>query len=270
MTEPVRRDSPIEDYLDELMTRLRVPPREIRRMLAEAEDHLLEAADRAQGLGMTRVEAEREAVRAFGSATDVATAVRVGRRPSLAAVVGNSGWALLTLLAVGLVAVGVSGVVAALFNLTGPHFVGALPDDYPVATCHRYLTLHSGAGTCARAAMLENSQDAVILRLLAGLVGVGLLAAAVWCRRYLHADAKGQRVRDGAIGVLACLCFAAAAAALVGAAVDVGVQHGSGGVGWYLSGAIASVAGAVAAALYAWHRLRSVRPWSVLLTPATD
>lgn len=36
---------PIEDYLDDLLLRLDLPPREARRLLAETEAHLRESAE---------------------------------------------------------------------------------------------------------------------------------------------------------------------------------------------------------------------------------
>lgn len=56
---------------------------------------------------------------------------------------------------------------------------------------------------------------------------------------------------------LAALSFAGATAFLGGQAVDLAVQHGSGGVGWYLSGAIVA---AIAIVPCAVSTRRSLQP----------
>src|ERR1700710_2618036 len=64
---------PIEDYLDQLMGELRGTPRETRRLLGEAEDHLRETAERLKRQqGYDEPAAQWEAVRQFGSPAEVA------------------------------------------------------------------------------------------------------------------------------------------------------------------------------------------------------
>jgi hypothetical protein len=263
------REEPIEEYLDELLSRLRLPPRATRRLLAEAEDHLREDAANAERAGSGRLEAERAAVARFGSAARIATEERRVRRPNPIAAVGTIAWAGVVLVGVGLTAVGLSGVLAAVFNgLAGTRFVGALPQNYSPAFCAHVLALHAGAGTCSIAAILENSHDAVALRLLAGLVGLVLLVIAMFTRRYLNTDPSFRHLLAATINATAALAFGAAAAGLVTMSINTAVHYGSGGVGWYLSGAIVSVIAAVAAALGTWRHLRVLRPWNHALTPA--
>ena len=64
----------VEQYLDELYGRLRCPPREARRILAEAEDHLREAVTDGLAAGLTQTEAEEQAVSSFGSVRAVVRA----------------------------------------------------------------------------------------------------------------------------------------------------------------------------------------------------
>ncbi len=255
---------PIEEYLDELLLRLHVPPRDARRLLAETEAHLREGAEVAEQRGLTREDAEREAVRRFGPAGDVARAAATARRLAPLPVIGNLGWAGLAVGGAVLVAVGVSGALAGLANATlGPRFVGALPRTYPAATCRYYLAAHHLATTCAQAAMLENSQDAVVLRLLAGALGTLVIVAALLVHRRLPGDHATATLRDGIAAAVAAVGFTVGAGALFAVAVDLAVQHGSGGVGFYLSGALASAATAVAAAVLAYRRLRHIRPWTL-------
>lgn len=254
---------PIEDYLDELLSLLRLPPRATRRLLAETEDHLRQSANGLVEHSGSLVEAERAAVAEFGSPAEVARAANGARRLGPLGASAVTGWSLGALAATGLLAIGASGLLAALFNsLAGPRFVGALPVTHPASACRYYLAIHPGAHTCSQAAMLETSADAVSLRLVAGLAGLLLLVLIVWARRRLPGDVSMNRLRDGGVSGLAAVALAGAGVFLAAAALDTAVQHGSGGVGWYLSGAIPSCAGAVICGAAAWHRLRSLRPWT--------
>lgn len=256
---------PIEDYLDELLLRLHLPPRDVRRLLAETEAHLRESAAGLQASGTTPQAAEREAVRRFGTAAEVAAAAGAARRPSVRSLAVHAVWAGVTLAGTGLVAVGVSGGLAALVNaVAGPGFVGALPRTYPAATCAYYLGIHPGASSCAQAATWENSQDAVSLRLLAGLLGLLLLAVGWTWRRALLDDPTTAALRDGAAAAIAALAFAAAAVGLVGVSVDLAVQHGSGGVGFYLTGGVTAAVAAALTAVWCRRRLRHLHPWLLL------
>ena len=117
-------ETPIEDYLDELLRRTRADARTTRRLLDEASDHLHAAAAELRAEGMSRQEAEIEAVRRFGPVTPI---VRATLRRSLAALVFETLRAALFLAGCGLVAVGISGLVAFAMNLWfGRSFVGGV------------------------------------------------------------------------------------------------------------------------------------------------
>jgi hypothetical protein len=262
MTRPRRQPEPIEDYLDELLCCLRLPPRATRRLLAETEDHLREAAARAELAGASPVDAERLAIEEFGSPEQVSVAAIAGRRPSVAAATGVLAWSGVMLGGVGLTAVGLSGAVAALFNLVaGRRFVGALHGSYPASACHRFLTIHPGAANCAAAAVLENSGDAVALRLLAGAVGIVVVGAAWWARRYLSQDTRFRQMLAAAVSATAVLAFGGAAVVLFAMSADTAVQYGGGGVGWYLSGGLVSLVGAGIAGALCRRQARAIRPW---------
>ncbi len=170
---------PVEQYLDELYARLRCAPRDARRILAEAEDHLREAVTDGLAAGLTQAEAEQQAVSSFGSVRAVVRAHDGGawRFPGRAVLVDLS-LAGLKLGGIGALAVGASGVVAAAMNmLFGPGFVGGTGRGitYPAASCRGWLADNLGVHTCAQAAVLENSIDAVSLRLAVGVLGLILL-----------------------------------------------------------------------------------------------
>jgi len=269
MRRPGGHDEPIEDYLDELLGCLRLPPRATRRLLAETEDHLQQAAATAEQAGASRLAAEREAVRQFGTAAQVAAAASAARRTSPVAALGVLTWSGVLLGGIGLIAVGVSGALAAMFNLAvGRGFVGALPNTYSAAPCRHFLEVQPSAANCAAAAVLENSHDAVALRLLAGFLGLILVCLAWWSRRYLSTDPSFRRMLSAAISATAALAFGVASVFLLGMSVDIAVHYGSRGVGWYLSGGLVSLVGTVIAGFACWEQLRRLRPWSYLQVTA--
>jgi hypothetical protein len=219
---------PIEEYLDALYVRSRSDPRRGRRLLEEAADHLRATAEELVATGMAREAAEAEAVRRFGPAEPL---VRAEQSISLRALAVESLRAVTVLAGLGLVAVGLSGLVVAAMNAVfGRAFVGAgLP------------ALVSGPGARA-ATVAENADDAVVLRVLAGLVGVlVLVVAAVVSRRRGH---RAPTLPAWLLDVVAAVCFGLGAAGLGAISVDQAVQHGARGPGFFLSGALVALAGA--------------------------
>jgi hypothetical protein len=78
-------EGPIEAYLDRLLTDLTPGhPRDIRRLLAETEAHLRDAATDGVAHGLSPMEAEQEAVRRFGPSPVIAQAERRRGRVPLA------------------------------------------------------------------------------------------------------------------------------------------------------------------------------------------
>ena len=106
---------------------------------------------------------------------------RLRRFPTLA-VLGDLVMSAWMLASIGLLAIGLSGLVAQAMNAAlGPRFVGAIPGAarFTAATCRSWLADNPGAQRLAdaAAAILETSGDAVRLRLLAGIAGLDLLVA---------------------------------------------------------------------------------------------
>lgn len=228
--------SPIEDYLDELLRRSHADARTTRRVLDEASDHLFAAAGELEAAGMARVEAEREAVRRLGPAPEL---VRGTWWHSFARLVAETLRAAILLGGCGLVAVGLSGGVVALMNaLAGERFVGGA------------TVLGTGGSTVG-----ETAQDAVSLRVAAGVVGLLVLGGYAVLRRFLPATVV---LPGGLVDALGAAAFAAGAAVLIGASVDQAVIGGGGhGVGFFLSGALVSLAGAV---LFSARATRALLP----------
>ena len=225
---------PIEEYLDSLYAHLRTDPRSARRLLDEAADHLQTTADELQAGGMDREAAEREAVRRFGTSRPLAVAQT---RRTFGRLVVDTAGAVTFLGAIGLVAIGLSGLVAgAITALFGRDFVGG--------------GLARSVFGGPPASVAEDAGDAVALRVLAGIAGLVLLAG-VWVARR-----SGMRLRvlpSSYVDIVGLVAFSGATIALAAASVDQVVQHNGNGTGFFLSGAIVSLVGAVA------FGMRSVR-----------
>ena len=223
-------DGPIERYLDELYAQLRTDPRASRRLLDEAGDHLYNTSAELRDGGMDPIDAEREAVRRFGATRPL---VRAHQRRSFGRLVVDTAQAVVFLGAIGLTAVGASGlVVAAMSALFGRDFVGAqLPNWISVAGGHP-------------ASVAENADDAVALRVLAGLAGLAVLVA-LWVVRRARPGLRLQVLPVAYVDVTGLVAFGVAAAALGTASGDQLVQHAGRGAGYFLSGAIVSVVGMV-------------------------
>jgi hypothetical protein len=155
-------ETPIEDYLDELLRRSSTDARATRRLLDEAADHLYATAADLQAAGMAREQAEAEAVHRFGPVPPIMQAQARGSLPALAF---ETLRAALYLASFALVMVGISGLVALIMNLwAGTAFVGG-------------QAVFPGRGTSVE----EVADDAVVLRVVAGIAGLVLLLAYIAC-----------------------------------------------------------------------------------------
>jgi hypothetical protein len=213
--------TPIEDYLDELLRRTRSDARTTRRLLDEASDHLHATTAKLVNDGMSAQAAETEAVRRFGPVTPIVQAT--SRRSFLTLVVETLRGALF-LAGCGLVAVGISGLVALVMNVwAGRSFVGG-------------VTVFSGQGPGP--SVQEVADDAVVLRVIAGLVGLLLLLGYLAWRRHTESP---PLLPAGLVDALGAAAFAAATAGLVIVSADQAAQTGTPGVGFPLSGALVAL-----------------------------
>jgi hypothetical protein len=161
--------------------------------------------------------------------------------------------------AIGLLAVGASGLVAAVMDKAfGRSFVGAVAPgtQLPAASCRYWLSIWPGAHSCTQAYMLESSSDAVSLRVAAGLLGLLLFGGYRLAR---HQGWSPGVLPDGFTPTIAVSLFGAAGLGLAWLAATHGgplvAWAGITGPGFYLSGAVVAL---FMAAAFAWHVQRTL------------
>jgi hypothetical protein len=237
--------NPVEDYLDQLYASLRTTPRQARRIIAEAEDHLREATAAGIEAGLTEAEAEEAAISSFGSVRAVVRA-HTRRVPPLA-VLGELIMSAWRLAAIAVLAVAGSGLVALVINqLLGPQFVGGRPAAARGASpqaCAHWLHLWSQAQSCGQAAMLETSSDAVDLRLLTLVPGLILLGGYLLARRYQRQHGlRADLLPEAFVPTVAACLFGALTAGLtyLAAAAPPSATQ-TGGAGSFLSAAVVTL-----------------------------
>ncbi len=233
-------DSAIEEYLDDLLRNVRADARTTRRLLAEATDHLYASASSLQEQGLSQAQAEAEAVRRFGPAAPIARATNP--RPLVNLIIETARGAVF-LGACGLIAVGISGVVALVMNIAvGRSFVGG-------------VTTFPGLGPGPSAD--EVADDAVVLRVIAGVVGLIALLGYLGWRRF---DSHRAILPAGLIDALGAAAFAAATIGLTVAAIDQAAHTGAPGVGFAVSGAVVALPAAAYFCCRAARRLLAQIP----------
>lgn len=256
---------PVEHYLDELADRLPVRGRALRRILAEAQDHLDATRAAHVRAGMDEDRAGRRAVADYGDVHVVVRSMTRGGGPLTAALVRQTVLALLLVAGIGLVAIGVSGAVAwGAGRTVGQAFVaGDAPGVvYTADRCTEYHQLAPQEQTCAAAAVAHHFDEVVGYRLDAGVLGV--LALAVWwvIARWRRHGRDGRApsydvLPAGFVATIGAALFGLAALMLPAGMVELvatGADHGAGAL--LSAGSVAAVAFVgFAAAL-----VRTVRP----------
>ena len=219
----------ITEYLLELLRELRMPSRRRRRILAEAEDHLGCAAADLHAAGLPVEEAEREAVRRFGPACELACvfveqeAAAAGKRLARAAgllaavfvvlALGSPGRVFphgafageLSAFVLGQVALVAGGLTlvrawraAPVGGLRGPRLGLVLRGALVVVGCAAAMVAYETADVLARAFAGFGGWPAAALLPLAGLaLGLGVTAATLVRSSRL---ARAARAAGAAIG----------------------------------------------------------------------
>jgi hypothetical protein len=252
----------IDAYLDRLLRDLRGAPGEVRRFLSEAEEHLHDATATGVKEGLSVQDAQRRAIERFGSPRLVARRFSRSVAPlPRGAVLAALARTLAGLGAVGLIAIGVSGLLAEAFGrLFGYGFVaGDLPGvTYTPQRCAEYLEYFPKLRSCAEAATLHHFGEIVEYRVAAGVLGLLLLGCYLLLRRHDH-DAQ-LALPNGFSATIGTALFGLAGGVLLLESLNsvvIGARTGSAapGAGGWLSAALVALAVAV---VYARSFYRSV------------
>lgn len=243
--------NPIDAYLDRLMVELRGAAPDVRRVLAEAEEHLRDSAAEGIDAGLSPEEAERRAVERFGPARLVAqrfaadSPVRLSR-----AVLGQIALSLLMLGGIGFVAIGASGVVAAGMGAAwGKSFVSGDPPGltYTAARC-AYFEEYFPSPTCGRSAAAHHYDEVVSYRLAAGILGLGALGVHRLARRRRREDDDvivAGALPDGFVPTVGAAVFGLAGAGFLLNGLGQLPAGSSNGAGqWFSAAAVALVVAA--------------------------
>ncbi len=257
MTGPVLDSDPIDAYLDRLLVELSGRARNVRRILAEVDDHLHDAVDEGIAEGLSPRDAEQRALDRFGSPAAVAR--RFARGPGRIVplpVLSQLVLAFALLAGVGLVAIGVSGALAAGMGMAfGQDFVAGdvAGVTYTPGRCADYYGYHPEARSCEAAATAHHFDETVQYRVAGGVLGLAVLAGLFVVRR---SRALGRIIPlgdgvgllpEGFVATVGSAVFGCAAGALL--ISGLAQSPGGNGAGADLSGGmVAAVVAAVFAA----------------------
>ncbi len=261
MSEPGEQASPIEVYLDDLVVAGRDgDPRQLRHLLAETEAHLRDSAAVAEASGLSVWAAETDAVVRFGPADAVCHADQARGRPTYRQLLHESVWSLALLGGVGAVAVGVSGVIAAMVRAAAGDRVVATAAPGQVLTasdCARWLAAEPHAASCRAAALSDWANETVYYRIAVGILGGLTLIVLAWLR-----SRRGPTLRSMAllpaltVDTAAFILFLLAGAWTLGAGIDAVLIAGGDGSGQWFSAAPVALG---AAAWFGWRMLEDLR-----------
>ena len=242
-------DSPIESYLDELVTRMPAEqPRALRQLLAETEAHLRDDAARAIVEGASPLDAEVDAVRRFGPVPGMVAAEQRRFTASLSTVVRQIASTAWLLASIGAIAVGVSGIIAGVFERAAG--AAALIDVRPgnvlsSADCARWLANDPSARDCRAAALHDWVGEVVVYRVMFGLLGVAALAVFFLLRRRWSRLHKWSMLPPLVSDTIATIAFAIGAIWTLGTGIDTLAIGPGTGYGQWFSAALVALAAAV-------------------------
>lgn len=168
--------------------------------------------------------------------------------------------ALVRLAIAGLLAIGISGAVAAAMGAAyGRSFVSGDPlgVTYSKARCADYFEYEPGSRTCERAATLHHYGETVEYRAAAGILGLILLVAYLVARPRLDLRVGPA---PGVTALVAAVTFGVAAVGLFAFIMPSFLRGQRMGVGDYLSaGIVSALAAVISGAVFALQRGRTTR-----------
>ena len=149
---------------------------------------------------------------------------------------------LARILAVGLIAIGMSGGVCQVVGWQmGDHALAADSEStYLSAARCADLAEYYPAKTCAAAEMAHHADEIVRNRVAAGVLGVLALAGYLLLRRKLRLDDEERREQARRYALLAIAAFSLAAALLLGIGTGVTLGSGDAAPRWFADGAVAA------------------------------
>ena len=260
MTPPEEPDSPVEAYLDQLVAGLSGRrPRDLRYLLAETEAHLRDEAEQGVAAGLSPLQAEAEAVRRMGPVADLVTAEKQRQATPEAVVAREFLTTGLLLGGTGAVAVGISGVIAAVVRLVwgGRALVDVVPGQtLAAADCVRWLAADPAAPTCRDAAVADWVWEVIGYRIVLGVLGAVALAGYVLLRRRWTRRNEWAVLPASVSDTIAVVLFGIATAWTLALGVDVIVVNAGNGAGQWLSATPVALA---AAAVFAVRLIRDLR-----------
>jgi hypothetical protein len=162
----------------------------------------------------------------------------------------GSSTAAVRLAIVGLLAIGLSGVVAAAMGATfGKSFVsGDAPGvSYSKARCADYFEYEPRAHSCEQAATLHHYGETVGYRTDAGILGLIVLVAFLFYRRRAGSHSQPPATLTPAVAAIA---FGLAAVGLLGQSLLLLAREQRAGLGSYLSAGIVSLIAAIVSAVW--------------------
>jgi hypothetical protein len=162
--------------------------------------------------------------------------------------------AALRLAGIGLVAIGVSGVLAFGFGLVaGRAFVAGDPPGvtHSAQSCREFLEDAPHARTCAEAAAKHHFTDVIWDRVGAGVLG-GVLVAAAIALRNRRRPGSAVQLPEALVPTIATVTFSVVGVWLVYRGVDLTLRNADSGGGGYLSAAF------VALALGVWFAIETI------------
>jgi len=210
----------VDGYLDELVEKMQGSGHDVRRTVSEVEDHLHESVDEGLSQGLTLEAAQHRAIERFGSPGIVARrfAAEEGRLLPPSTLL-HVALALGLVAAIGFVAIGVSGLLAAASgSVLGKSFVaGDAPGVvYTPARCAEFIEYYGKAATCGEAAIAHHYDEVVGYRLDVGILGL-LGLGGWWLLRRVFPRMAGVKVLpDGFMATVGAAVFGAAAVFLLG------------------------------------------------------
>ena len=253
----------IDGYLDELLGRLTVGRDRVRRVIAEAEDHLRESATAHEAAGLDPTAAQQAAIADFGSPATVARRFAADEGVLLPpSMLLHLFLALALMGSVGFAAIGVSGLVAAgMGAVAGQRFVAGDHNGvtYTSARCADFQTYYPG--TCEEAATAHHFDEVVQYRVVAGVLGLIGLGSLSLVRRAFPRGSGVRLLPATFFPTMATALFGIAAAGLLVQSLGQFMVAGripgeEAGIGAVLSGGLVSL---VAFAAYGATLVRRLR-----------